>query len=99
MSSSKAHVPGRESADSKLLKEHVFSDNAAAPFLDSRHLISLMTTFYTYLHPTPIGLAKTHLQHLISAAAINLVRIANWPNGIPTARTRCSWFAALQKIG
>jgi DDE family transposase len=44
-----------------------------------------------------IGLAKTHLQHLISAAAINLVRIANWVNGIPTAQTRCSWFAALQK--
>src|SRR3954471_5852071 len=46
-----------------------------------------------------IGLAKTHLQHLISAAAINLVRIANWVNGIPTAQTRCSWFAALQKAG
>ena len=44
-----------------------------------------------------IGLAKTHLQHLISAAAINLARIANWVNGIPTAQTRCSWFAALQK--
>src|SRR3954470_13080733 len=44
-----------------------------------------------------IGLARTHLQHLISAAAINLVRIANWVNGIPTAQTRCSWFAALQK--
>jgi len=41
--------------------------------------------------------SKTHLQHLISAAAINLVRIANWVNGIPTAQTRCSWFAALQK--
>lgn len=44
-----------------------------------------------------IGLAKTHLQHLISAAAINLMRIANWVNGIPTAQTRCSWFTALQK--
>ena len=42
-----------------------------------------------------VGLTKTHLQHLISAAAINLVRIANWVNGIPTAKTRCSWFAAL----
>src|SRR3954466_9324582 len=28
-----------------------------------------------------IGLAKTHLQHIISAAAVNLVRIANWVNG------------------
>jgi transposase len=46
-----------------------------------------------------IGLAKTHLQHLISAAAINLVWIANWVNGIPTAQTHCSWFAAFQKAG
>jgi hypothetical protein len=36
-------------------------------------------------------------QSLISATAINLVRIGDWVNGIPTARTRCSWFAALQK--
>jgi transposase len=44
-----------------------------------------------------IGLAKTHLQNIITATAVNLVRIADWVNGIPTARTRCSWFAALQK--
>lgn len=48
-------------------------------------------------HCRYIGLARTHLQHLISAAAINLVRIEDWVNGIPTAQTRCSWFAALQK--
>jgi transposase len=44
-----------------------------------------------------IGLTKTHLQNIITATAINLVRIADWVNGIPTAQTRCSWFAALQK--
>jgi transposase len=43
-----------------------------------------------------IGLAKTRLQHVITAAAVNLVRIADWYGGIPAATTRCSRFAALQ---
>jgi transposase len=42
-----------------------------------------------------IGLAKTHLQHVITAAAVNLVRIADWQSGVPVAKTRCSRFAAL----
>ena len=42
------------------------------------------------------GLAKTHLQHVLTAAAINMVRIASWTNGTPVARTRCSHFTALQ---
>lgn len=42
------------------------------------------------------GLPKTHLQHVITAAAINLLRIASWANGTPIAHTRCSHFAALQ---
>jgi transposase len=43
-----------------------------------------------------IGLAKTHLQHVITAAAVNLVRIADWQSGVEPAKTRCSRFAALQ---
>jgi transposase len=43
-----------------------------------------------------IGLAKTHLQHVITAAAVNLVRIADWHSGVPRAKTRQSHFAALQ---
>ncbi|MDT5275593.1 MAG: hypothetical protein QOG95_2525 [Mycobacterium sp.] len=43
-----------------------------------------------------IGLAKTHLQHVITAAAVNLVRIADWQNAIPPAKTRRSRFAALR---
>jgi transposase len=43
-----------------------------------------------------IGLAKTHLQHLITATAINLVRVSEWLAGISPAATRCSRFAALQ---
>jgi hypothetical protein len=41
-------------------------------------------------------LAKTSLQHVITAAAVNFVRIADWYGGIPAATTRCSRFAALQ---
>ena len=43
-----------------------------------------------------IGLAKTHLQHVITAVAINLVRVAEWFAGVSVARTRVSRFAALQ---
>ena len=43
-----------------------------------------------------IGLAKTHLQHVITAAAVNLIRIAEWHNATPTAKTRRSRFAALK---
>jgi transposase len=40
--------------------------------------------------------AKTHLQHVITAAAINLVRVAEWFAGVSVARMRVSRFAALQ---
>ena len=43
-----------------------------------------------------IGLAKTRLQHALTAAAVNLVRVAEWCAGTPVAKTRCSRFAALQ---
>ena len=41
------------------------------------------------------GLPKTHQQHVFTAVAINLVRLANWFQGISRASTRCSRFAAL----
>ena len=41
------------------------------------------------------GLAKTHLQNLVTAAAINLRRGANWLLGQETAATSISRFAAL----
>jgi transposase len=43
-----------------------------------------------------IGLAKTHLQHLATAAALNFVRLGEWWAGTPRAKTRCSPFAALK---
>jgi transposase len=42
-----------------------------------------------------IGQAKTHLQHILSAVAINLLRLAAWLNGTPFAPTRQSSFARL----
>lgn len=42
-----------------------------------------------------IGLPKTHLQNLLTAAAMNVVRVSNWLNGLPHAKTRTSRFAAL----
>ena len=42
-----------------------------------------------------IGLAKTHLQHLMTAAAINFKRIYNYLNGTPQETTRTSQFAKL----
>jgi transposase len=42
------------------------------------------------------GLAKTHLQSLLTAVALNVVRLGEWLAGTPRARTRCSAFAALQ---
>jgi hypothetical protein len=42
-----------------------------------------------------IGLAKTHLQHVLTAAAMNLIRLGAWFAGTPFARTRQSAFTKL----
>ena len=42
-----------------------------------------------------LGLAKTHLQHILTAAAINLTRAVAWLMGKPRAHTRRSQFARL----
>jgi transposase len=41
------------------------------------------------------GLARTHLQHVATAAAINVERLTAWFRAIPRAATRTSRFAAL----
>ncbi len=45
-----------------------------------------------------IGLAKTHLQHMLTAAAMNLGRISNWLAGTPRERTRQSAFIRLMAM-
>ena len=44
------------------------------------------------------GLAKTHLQHVAIAAAINIDRIVAWLDAHPRAQTRTSRFAALAPV-
>jgi len=38
---------------------------------------------------------KTHLQHILSAVATNILRFVQWRMGAPWAKTRTSRFAAL----
>ena len=42
-----------------------------------------------------IGLAKTHLQHILIAAALNLRRITDWLMDVPRACTRTAPFVLL----
>ncbi len=44
-----------------------------------------------------IGQERTHLQHVATAAAINIVRLIRWLNGVPHAKTRQSPFAQLHR--
>jgi transposase len=42
-----------------------------------------------------LGLAKTHLEHIFTAAAVDFVRVADWLADVPRARARRSTFATL----
>ncbi len=57
--------------------------------------ISQAVRAFELRHSRYLGLAKTHLQHLFTAIAINLVRFDAWLNEVPHAKTRTSRFAAL----
>ncbi|HMB08728.1 MAG TPA: transposase, partial [Isosphaeraceae bacterium] len=46
-----------------------------------------------------LGLAKTHLQHVLTAGAMNLARLAAWFAGVPPEETRTSRFARLRMAG
>lgn len=45
-----------------------------------------------------VGLPKTRLQHLATASAINLLRVANWLDQTPQAKARHSAFERLYRI-
>jgi transposase len=42
-----------------------------------------------------VGLARTHLQHALTAAAMNFVRVGLWFTETPRAKTRLSAFQKL----
>ena len=46
-------------------------------------------------HTRYLGLARTHLQQIIIAVALNLLRMLAWLHEVPRAPTRVSRFAAL----
>jgi transposase len=45
-----------------------------------------------------LGLAKTHLQHILTAVALNLVRVGEWLAETPRAATRKSHFERLMAL-
>jgi transposase len=58
--------------------------------------ISQGTRAYGLRRSRYIGLARTHLQHILTAGAINLIRVARWKAEVPHAKTRTSRFAVLK---
>ena len=42
-----------------------------------------------------VGLARTHLSHVLTAAGLNFLRVTEWLAGIPRAGTRSSHFTDL----
>jgi hypothetical protein len=52
----------------------VFLSDTALPFLDSRYLNGLVTTFYTYLHPTPSWSRRTSSGASFSASNLAMTR-------------------------
>ena len=58
--------------------------------------IALATEPYGLRRTRYIGLAKTHLQNIFTALAINLARVVAWWAGKPRAQTRVTKFSALR---
>jgi hypothetical protein len=59
--------------------------------------VQLVTVAVTDLRHTRYrSLAKTHLQHVFSAVALNLIRLNAWWNGHPLDRTRTSHLTRLE---
>ncbi|MDP9476178.1 MAG: hypothetical protein M3R38_10935 [Actinomycetota bacterium] len=46
-----------------------------------------------------VGMAKTHLQHVVTAVVMNVVRLLAWFADVPKAQTRLSAFARLAPEG
>jgi transposase len=59
--------------------------------------LSQGTRVYGLRRARYIGAAKTALQHLVTAAAINFVRIGKWLLGKPLAKTRTSAFERVMR--
>ncbi len=49
-------------------------------------------------HARYIGLPKVHLQHVLTVAALNVVRVGEWLAETPLAQTRVSSFARIKAV-
>jgi IS5 family transposase len=58
-------------------------------------LISQASRLSDVHHARYRGLAKTHLQHVLTALALNLVRVDAWLSGIPPGGT---WASRLTRL-
>jgi transposase len=63
-------------------------------------MIHVSRTYPSYglRHARYWGAAKTHLQHVATAAALNIDRLVAWLDERPRAKTRTSRFAALAPV-
>ena len=77
-------------AHSKIFSERLYAQRAgvAGSLSQGVRAFGIRRTRYRKL-------AKTHLQQVVTAVAINIDRIAAWLEGRPFAATRISHFAAL----
>lgn len=70
--------------------KRVYQQRAGVEGTLSQAIASLGMRFTRY-----IGMPKVHLQHLMTAAALNLLRVLDWLADKPRASTRTSTFARL----
>jgi transposase len=59
--------------------------------------ISQTTRSFDLRRSRYIGQTKTHLQHILTAIAVNLIRFVNWLEALPLAKTRFSPFTRLAR--
>jgi hypothetical protein len=69
--------------------------NAFAHPTGVKSLISQASRLSDVHHARYCGLAKTHLQHVLTALAINLVRVDAWLTGFATTG---SWTSRLARL-
>ena len=69
--------------------------NVITDGLELKGLYSLGIRAFGLRQARYIGLPKVQLQHIMTAVAINVVRVLAWLRGVPHAKTRTSRFAAL----
>jgi transposase len=82
------HAARQREATAEFKKRYAARAGVEGTFSQANRVAGLRRTRY-------IGLAKTHLQHVVTAAATNVLRLVAWLEEVPRAPTRRSAFARL----